>query len=114
MYSESEITSFCKTSSSILSYFCNLLLNSTKLSLLLKALWQVGLVGTFGANKYKPDSWQGVEQDRYKDALLRHLFLYFQGEKIDEESGLNHLSHVAWNALAILNMELENEHTGKN
>ena len=73
-----------------------------------KALWQVGEVGTFGANKYKPDSWQELEQERYKDALLRHLFLYFQGEKIDNESGLNHLSHVAWNALAILNMELEN------
>ena len=51
-----------------------------------KALWQVGLVGTFGANKYKPDSWQEVEQERYKDALLRHLFLRFQGEKIDDES----------------------------
>ena len=72
-----------------------------------KALWAVGQVGTFGANKYKPDSWQGIEQERYQDALLRHLFLYFQGEKIDNESGLNHLSHVAWNALAILNMELE-------
>ena len=76
-----------------------------------KALWAVGQVGTFGANKYAPDSWQGLEQDRYQDALLRHLFLYFQGEKTDEESGLNHLSHVAWNALAILNMELENEHS---
>ena len=79
-----------------------------------KALWQVGEVGTFGANKYAPDSWQGVEQERYQDALLRHLFLYFQGEKIDEESGYNHLAHAAWNALAILNMELEDEHTEKN
>ena len=25
----------------------------------------------------------------------------------DDESGLNHLSHVAWNALAILNLEIE-------
>jgi hypothetical protein len=79
-----------------------------------KALWAVVQVGTFGANKYKPDSWQEVEQERYQDALLRHLFLYFQNEKIDEESGFNHLAHVAWNALAILNMELEDEHAEKN
>ena len=78
-----------------------------------KALEQVGWVGTFGAHKYRPDSWQTIPdaKKRYMDALLRHLFSYLKGDIRDDETGYNHLSHVAWNALAILNMELENEHT---
>lgn len=74
-----------------------------------KALEQVGWVGTFGANKYKPDSWQTVPdaKKRYMDALLRHLFSYLKDDIKDDESGLNHLSHVAWNALAVLNLEIE-------
>lgn len=70
------------------------------------ALWQVGEVGTFGANKYTDNGWQSVNngQNRYTDALLRHLFKYFNGEKFDKESGLSHLAHVAWNSLAILEL----------
>ena len=74
------------------------------------ALWKVGEVGTFGANKYTDNGWQSVEngKDRYTDALLRHLFRYFNGEKTDDESGLSHLAHLAWNALAILELERGN------
>lgn len=70
------------------------------------ALWLVGQVGTFGANKYTDNGWQSVEngKNRYTDALLRHLFKVFMGEKIDEESGLPHLAHACWNALAILEL----------
>ena len=70
------------------------------------ALWQVGEVGTFGANKYTDNGWQEVKNGikRYTSALLRHLFKHFQGEVYDKESGLLHLSHVAWNALAILEL----------
>lgn len=75
------------------------------------ALWQVGEVGTFGANKYTDNGWQTVEnpEERYTNALLRHLFKYYNGEHFDKESGLNHLAHLAWNALAIL--ELYEERT---
>ena len=70
------------------------------------ALWQVAEVGTFGANKYTDNGWQSVEnpQERYTNALLRHLFKFYNGEQIDEESGLSHLAHLAWNALAILEL----------
>lgn len=70
------------------------------------ALWQVGEVGTFGANKYTDNGWQSVEnpEERYTNALLRHLFKYYNGEEIDQESGLKHLAHLAWNALAILEL----------
>ena len=74
-----------------------------------KAIWRVGEVGTFGARKYAPDSWQKVQhgKKRYLNAMLRHLFLYFQGKMKDSESGFSHLSHVAWNALAVLTLEIE-------
>lgn len=71
-----------------------------------EALQGVGLVGTYGANKYTPDGWKYVEngRERYWDALWRHLFAYASGEIIDPESGLPHLSHAAWNALAVIEL----------
>ena len=75
-----------------------------------KALQQVGLVGTKGATKYTDYGWLEVPNGiaRYKDALLRHVF---EAEecKIDGDSGLDHYAHVAWNALAILQLKLLNK-----
>lgn len=73
------------------------------------ALWGVGQVGTFGATKYGENNWQYLEnaKDRYLDALCRHLFQHLQGKKIDSESGLLHLQHCAWNCLALLEFELD-------
>jgi hypothetical protein len=62
----------------------------------------------FGANKYKPHSWQGVAADRYVDALLRHIVEWadrVRAEGImcpDHESGLPTLAHIACNALFLL------------
>ena len=73
-----------------------------------RALWEVGKVSTFGANKYGANNWQHLEnpKERYMDALCRHLFQHLQGEKVDDESGLLHLQHMCWNALALLEFEL--------
>ena len=73
------------------------------------ALWEVGRVGTFGAKRYGANNWQHLEnpKERYMDALCRHLFKHLQGEKVDEESGLLHLSHLAWNSLCLLEFELK-------
>ena len=38
-----------------------------------------------------------------------HYIKYKNGEFIDEESGLPHLSHMAWNALAVLQLSIEEE-----
>ena len=56
---------------------------------------------TFGAEKYGPNNWQGVEpfEDRYFAALMRHLVAYRNGEKIDPESGLSHLAHAGCNIM---------------
>ena len=55
---------------------------------------------TFGAAKYAPNNWQIVEngQERYLDALYRHLEAYRSGEYLDPESELPHLNHVLCNA----------------
>ena len=67
-------------------------------------LLRVAEVLTYGANKYKADSWQTIPNAkvRYEDALDRHLNAWKRGESRDPESGLHHLAHVATNALFLL------------
>jgi hypothetical protein len=68
-----------------------------------KPLLEIAKVGTFGANKYSDDGWISVAnaEQRYTDAMLRHLLAERESE-IDEETGLLHAAQVAWNALARL------------
>jgi len=70
------------------------------------ALEEVGRVGTFGANKYTPNGWMTVPDgvNRYTDAMLRHYLAECQGELIDPQTKLFHAAHLAWNALARLDM----------
>lgn len=57
-----------------------------------------------GAKKYKPDSWKQLNDgfNRYRAALMRHMMAYLNGERYDKETGANHLTAVAWNAIAML------------
>lgn len=73
-----------------------------------RALQAVGEVATFGAGKYTDNGWVDVPDGgrRYTDAMLRHLLQEAQGEANDPESGLAHAAHVAWNALARLDLAL--------
>lgn len=68
-----------------------------------RALQAVGEVGTYGAEKYSERGWMAVPdaRARYTDALYRHLLAHAAGEHRDPESGLTHLSHAAWNILAL-------------
>lgn len=55
---------------------------------------------TMGAKKYGVENWKNnLEHRRILAALYRHLLAYHRGEKCDQESGLNHLCHVAANAM---------------
>lgn len=71
------------------------------------ALREVARVATFGARKYVRGNWVYVEnaQERYSDALHRHLLAHYGGEKCDAESGISHFAHAAWNLLALLEMQ---------
>lgn len=59
---------------------------------------------TFGAKKYAADSWKCVPnaEERYEDAMDRHLNAWKSGEIRDKESGLPHLAHVACNCLFLM------------
>lgn len=72
------------------------------------ALQEVWENGTFGANKYSDNGWKEVPNahDRYMDAALRHLNQYMIGEIRDKDSNTHHLGAVAWNILAVLELEL--------
>lgn len=72
-----------------------------------EALKGLAEVLTFGAKKYKPNSWQTVEnaEERYLDALYRHLEAFRAGEIVDPESNLHHLKHALCNAAFLLHFE---------
>ena len=71
------------------------------------ALLEVSKVATFGAKKYSDDNWLIVEDGikRYTDAKDRHRL---DGAicAYDDDSGLLHAAHEAWNALAVLELKL--------
>ena len=71
-----------------------------------RALHEVSKVGTYGANLYTPYGWIKVEngKERYTDAMLRHFLREEAGEERDPESSLPHAAHLAWNALARLDL----------
>ena len=79
------------------------------------ALQEVGMVGTFGANKYTDNGWLHVVdgQQRYTDAMLRHLFKEASGETIDQDSSMLHMAQTAWNALARLELYLRDNKVEK-
>lgn len=75
------------------------------------ALTLVREVGTYGAKKYTDNGWVSVPNgvERYTDAMLRHILEEAIGPDIDQESGLLHAAHVAWNALARLELMIQEQ-----
>lgn len=74
-----------------------------------RSILAIGAVILKGKEKYPdPNNWKKVEgaKVRYQESLMRHLIKHNMGILLDEESGLPHLVHVAWNALAILELHL--------
>ncbi len=54
----------------------------------------------FGAKKYTPDNWkEGLENKDVLDCLMRHLLALYNGELIDEESGVPHIGLLMCNAM---------------
>ncbi len=68
-----------------------------------RALEDVGLALTYGANKYDDNNWRkGFAYSRLSGAALRHLFAWCRCEDIDEESGLPHLAMCIASLLFLL------------
>jgi hypothetical protein len=75
-----------------------------KPSLVYKSLIdEVARVRQHGIEKYKnPENWRMVEEQRYIDAMLRHVLAYADGEFRDKESGFSHLAHAVCCAMFII------------
>ena len=69
-----------------------------------RAVQQIVAVLEFGAAKYGADNWQRVPEarQRYFDATMRHLLAWWDGERLDAESGLPHLAHAGCCILFLL------------
>lgn len=62
---------------------------------------------TKGAVKYAPRNWEkGLSWSETLGSLHRHLDKWVSGETHDEETKCHHMGHVAWNALALMTMQL--------
>lgn len=67
------------------------------------AIKELAKVFTKGAEKYAPRNWEkGMEWSKVLASLKRHTAAFEQGEDYDNESGLYHMAHAAWNALALV------------
>jgi hypothetical protein len=73
-----------------------------------RACMAVAMVSAAGAKKYTWKGWETVPNGvaRYTDALTRHLFSEAKGETVDQDTGLLHAAHTAWNALARLELDI--------
>ena len=71
------------------------------------AIRALGDVYAYGEKKYDSWNWaKGMKWSRVADAMLRHYERYSMGEARDEESGLLHTAHMAWNAITLLSYEI--------
>jgi hypothetical protein len=75
--------------------------NKRKWSLIhFKSLEPMVEVMEFGAKKYARDNWKdGFDRFEILESLQRHLAKLFDGEEIDQESGLHHIGHILCNAM---------------
>ena len=50
----------------------------------------------FGAAKYAPRNWEkGMNWSRAFSAMMRHMWAWWRGEDMDQETGMSHLWHAA-------------------
>lgn len=80
----------------------------------IELLEAVSKVMEYGKSKYGESTWHRVDAERYLHAMLRHIYAmqdidengkkYINLNKIDNESGLKHLYHVACNIAFIVSL----------
>jgi hypothetical protein len=72
----------------------------------------VAKVGDYGAKKYTQGNWRGGSSwMRFAGSCTRHLYRYISGELLDNESGLPHLAHCAYDCLILLTWAREGKGT---
>jgi hypothetical protein len=68
---------------------------------------------TFGAKKYGDHNWKKIPdlQDRYYDALQRHVASFRAGDRLDDESGLHHLAHAMCCISFMMQDDVDGDHS---
>ena len=66
-------------------------------------LIELAKVADYGARKYSRGNYlKGQDISVTMDSLMRHLTKWWSGEEDDEESGISHLAHAAWNLATLI------------
>lgn len=67
------------------------------------SLVEISKVYQYGAKKYARDNWKkGYNWSLNFDAMMRHMFAFWEGEDLDAESHCSHVAHAAWHAITLL------------
>lgn len=75
-----------------------------------EALAEIARVYGMGAKKYDPHNWRkGYDWGLSYAAMMRHATQFWQGEDLDQESGLPHMAHAAWHCLTLLTFMKEHQ-----
>jgi hypothetical protein len=65
-------------------------------------LWELATLYGVGAGKYADRNWEaGYPLSLSFAALNRHLWSWWNGEDVDPEMGVSHLTNVAWHAFTL-------------
>ena len=68
-----------------------------------RPLWTLAELYGAGAAKYEDRNWErGYAWSLSFAAMMRHAWLFWQGEDVDPETQCPHLASVAWHALALM------------
>lgn len=73
-------------------------------------LMGIGWILEHGMVTYGRDNWkQATTEDieRVKGAMLRHQTAYMAGQKLDPDTGLGHMYHIATNAMFLAHYDRE-------
>ena len=73
------------------------------------ALYELAKVAGMGAEKYEAFNYlKGYDWRLSYDAMQRHSMEFWMGNDMDDESGLCHMAHAAWHALAMVSFLYRN------
>ena len=71
-----------------------------------EALHGMAMVLDYGQHKYAARNWEmGMAWSRPFAALMRHMWAWWRGERIDPESGMPHLWHAIFGIMALIAFE---------
>jgi len=68
-----------------------------------EALEDLAILYQRGASKYAERNWErGMSWCKCFASMMRHAWAWMRGEENDPETGVHHMTAVAWNAFAIV------------